>query len=74
MRPGDEGVVPWSNEGRLQPRCDALYIVLCALDTPPPTLPSSGGMNGDRGGITACPDLEVKRGRESSFSQVTTSN
>ena len=38
---------PWSNEGRLRPRCDAFqYIVLCALNATPPTLLSSVGRNG----------------------------
>ena len=68
MRQGDEGVVRGANEGRLRPRCDALYIMLCALDTTPPTLSSSVGMNGDRdGGITECPDLEVRREAGISF-------
>jgi len=46
-----------------------LCIVLCASTAASPTSPSSVGMNGDGGGITERPDLEVRRELESFFPQ-----
>jgi len=50
---------PWANEGRLRPRCDALYAMHCALCIGHHSANfDSVGRNGDGGGITERPDLE----------------
>lgn len=61
----------WSNEGCCGPAAThyTLCILLCALATSPPTLPSLVGTKGDGGGIRECPDLEVGRELGSFFPQ-----